>query len=213
MNPKVDEFIFKSKKWQAELAELRSIIIDCMLTEEFKWKQPCYTFNKKNIVLIHGFKEYCAIMFFKGALLADSKKILIQQTQNVQATRQIRFTTTKEIAKMKTILKAYIFEAIEIEKAGLKVEMKKSSDLILPKEFELALKKNSTLKKAFEALTSGRQRAYNLFFSAPKQSKTIEVRIEKYTAQIIKGIGINDCTCGLSQKMPYCDGSHNQLRK
>jgi uncharacterized protein YdeI (YjbR/CyaY-like superfamily) len=212
MNPKVDEFIDKAKKWQAELTALRTIILDCMLTEDFKWKQPCYTYQNANVVLIHGFKEYCAIMFFKGALLSNDKGILIQQTENVQSTRQIRFTSIKEIAKMKPILKAYIFEAIEIEKAGLKVEMKKSTDLEFPKEFKEALKKNATLKKAFEALTPGRQRAYNLYFSAPKQSKTIETRIEKYTDKIIKGIGFNDCTCGLSQKMPYCDGSHKQLR-
>ncbi len=208
----VDEFIDKAKKWQDELLALRSIILDCMLIEDFKWKQPCYTFKNSNIVLIHGFKEYCAIMFFKGALLSDDKGILIQQTENVQATRQIRFTNVKEIVKIKTTIKAYIFEAIEIEKAGLKVEMKMSTDLVFPKEFEDALNKNKALKKAFEALTPGRQRAYNLYFSAPKQSKTVETRIVKYTAQIIKGIGLNDCTCGLSQKMPYCDGSHKQLK-
>jgi uncharacterized protein YdeI (YjbR/CyaY-like superfamily) len=212
MNPKVDKFIDKAKKWQDELTLLRTIILDCMLTEEVKWKQPCYTYQNANVVLIHGFKEYCAIMFFKGALLSNDKGILIQQTENVQATRQIRFSNIKEIVKLKATIKAYIFEAIEIEKAGLKVDMKKSTDLVFPKEFEDALNKNSKLKKAFEALTPGRQRAYNLYFSAPKQSKTIETRIENYTDKIIKGIGFNDCTCGLSQKMPYCDGSHKQLR-
>ncbi len=212
MNSKVDEFLGKAKKWQEELALLRMIILDCMLIEEFKWGQPCYTFENSNIVLIHGFKEYCAIMFFKGALLSDEKGILIQQTENVQSLRQIRFTNVKEIPKMKAILKTYIFESIEVEKAGLKVEMIKSTKLIFPKEFEQALVKNTSLKKAFEGLTPGRQRAYNLYFSAPKQSKTIETRIEKYTQQILKGKGLNDCTCGLSQKMPYCDGSHKQLK-
>lgn len=208
----VDEFFDKAKKWQEELLALRSIILDCMLIEDYKWKQPCYTFKNSNVVLMHGFKDYCAIMFFKGALLSDDRGLLIQQTENVQATRQIRFTNVKEIVKIKTTIKAYIFEAIEIEKAGLKVEMKMSTDLVFPKEFEDALNKNKALKKAFEALTPGRQRAYNLYFSAPKQSKTVETRIVKYTAQIIKGIGLNDCTCGLSQKMPYCDGSHKQLK-
>jgi uncharacterized protein YdeI (YjbR/CyaY-like superfamily) len=212
MNPKVDEFLSKAKKWQEELGALRTVVLDCMLIEELKWRQPCYTYGKSNIVIIGGFKEYCALMFFKGALLNDSKRILIQQTENVQAGRQIRFTSVKEIIKMKPILKAYIFEAIEVEKGGLKVELKKNSALIFPEEFVNALNKNAVFKIAFNALTPGRQKAYNLYFSAPKQSKTREIRIEKCTQQILNGKGLNDCTCGLSKKMPYCDGSHKLLK-
>jgi uncharacterized protein YdeI (YjbR/CyaY-like superfamily) len=212
MNSRVDEFLSKAKKWQEELEALRMIVLDCMLVEELKWRQPCYTFEQSNIVIIGGFKEYCALMFFKGALLKDSKGILIQQTENVQAGRQIRFTSVKEIIKMKPILKAYVFEAIEVEKAGLKVELKKNIELIFPEEFKHSLNKNVALKTAFNALSSGRQRAYNLYFSAPKQSKTREIRIEKCTQKILNGKGLNDCTCGLSQKMPYCDGSHKQLK-
>jgi uncharacterized protein YdeI (YjbR/CyaY-like superfamily) len=172
MNPKVDFYFSKAKKWQEEMKKLRMIILDCHLTEELKWGQPCYTFQNKNIVLIHGFKEYCALLFFKGALLKDPNGILIQQTENVQAARQIRFTNVREIVNMKTILKAYIDKAIEVEKTGLKVNFKKNTELIFPEEFRKKLDENSSLKAAFDALTPGRQRAYILYFSAPKQSKT-----------------------------------------
>jgi uncharacterized protein YdeI (YjbR/CyaY-like superfamily) len=192
MNPKVDAFLTKAKKWQPEFKKLRSIILDCHLTEELKWGQPCYTFQDSNIVLIHGFKEYCAILFIKGALLKDTKGVLIRQTENVQAGRQIRFTSVQEIEKMETTLKAYINEAIEVEKAGLKVDFKKDTALVFPGEFQTALDKNPDLKTAFNALTPGRQRAYNFFFSAPKQSKTRESRIEKCIPQILKGKGLND---------------------
>ena len=165
MNPKVDELIRKSKKWYEEFEKLRSIVLDCGLTEEVKWGQPCYTSEKKNIVLIHGFKEYCALLFFKGALLKDSKGILIQQTENVQAARQIRFTNVAEIDDLEPILKSYISEAIEVEKAGLKVELKKTSEYIIPEEFQKELDENPILKDAFEALTPGRQRAYIYYFS------------------------------------------------
>jgi uncharacterized protein YdeI (YjbR/CyaY-like superfamily) len=212
MNSKADEYFIKVKKWQQELALLRKIVLDCMLTEDFKWRNPCYTFQNNNVLIIHGFKEYCALLFFKGALLNDASGILIQQTENVQSGRQIRFTNTKEIAKMEKVLKAYIFEAIEIEKSGLKVALKKHEEFNIPEEFEKQLKRNATLKKAFNALTPGRQRGYYLYFSAPKQSSTREARIEKYTQQIINGKGLTDCTCGLSKKMPQCDGSHKQLR-
>ncbi len=211
MNPKADEYYSKAKKWQKELELLRKIVLDCMLTEDFKWRNPCYTFQNNNVVIIHGFKDYCALLFFKGALLNDANGILIQQTENVQAARQIRFTKVKEITKMEKVLKAYIFEAIEIEKAGLKVALKKHEDFNIPDEFEKQLKKNATLKKAFNALTPGRQRGYYLYFAAPKQSTTREARIEKYTQQIINGKGLTDCTCGLSKKMPTCDGSHKLL--
>ena len=163
-------------------------------------------------LIIHGFKDYCALLFFKGALLKDTNSILIQQTENVQSGRHIRFTGVKEIANMEKVLKAYIFEAIEVEKAGLKVELKKHEAFNIPEEFEKQLKKNAALKKAFDTLTPGRQRGYYLYFSAPKQSSTREARIEKYTQQIINGKGLTDCTCGLSKKMPQCDGSHKQLR-
>jgi len=212
MNPKVDAFLSKTKKWQAELEQLRMIVLDCGLTEELKWGVPCYTFQNSNIVLIHGFKEYFALLFMKGALLNDSQNILIQQTENVQSGRQIRFTNIHELTKMKAVLKAYIYEAIEVEKAGLKINYKKPEEFVLPEEFEQQLKTNATLKKAFEALTPGRQKGYILFFSAPKQSQTRVARIEKYTQQIISGKGINDCTCGLSKKMPICDGSHKYIK-
>ena len=192
MNPKVDFYFNKAKKWQAELEKLRIILLDCGLNEELKWGVPCYTFQKNNIVLIHDFKEYCAVLFFKGALLADTNGILIQQTENVQAARQIRFTSIQQIVEMEAIIKAYIYEAIEVEKAGLKVELKKPSAFKVTEEFQCKLDENLTLKTAFEALTPGRQRAYLLYFSAPKQAKTRESRVEKYTQQILDGKGLDD---------------------
>jgi uncharacterized protein YdeI (YjbR/CyaY-like superfamily) len=192
MNPKVDFYFNKARKWQQELEQLRMIVLDCGLTEELKWGVPCYTFQKSNIVLIHVFKEYCAVLFFKGALLNDPNGILIQQTKNVQAARQIRFTNAREIVKMEPILKAYIYEAIEVEKAGLKVHFKKATEFKIPEEFQYKLDKVPALKTAFYALTPGRQRAYILHFSAPKQSKTRESRVEKSMRQILKGKGLND---------------------
>ena len=191
-NPKVDFFFRKGKPWQEEFEKLRTIILDCGLTEELKWGVPCYTFEKSNIVLIHGFKEYCAILFIKGALLKDPKGILIQQTENVQAGRQVRFTNVHEIVKLEPVLKAYIQEAIEVEKAGLKVNYKKASEYSMPEEFINKLEEVPGLQDAFYALTPGRQRAYLLYFSAPKQSKTREARIEKYMPQILNGKGLND---------------------
>jgi len=192
MSPKVDVFLSKSKKWQKEFGKLRKIVLDCHLTEELKWGKPCYTFQDNNIVLIHGFKEYCALLFFKGALLKDSRGILIQQTQNVQAARQIRFTNVGEIVEMEPILKACIREAIEVEKAGLEVNYKKTTQFIIPEEFQNKLDKNPALKTAFHALTPGRQRGYILYFSAPKQSETRESRVEKCARQILDGKGLND---------------------
>jgi uncharacterized protein YdeI (YjbR/CyaY-like superfamily) len=192
MNPKVDFFFSKAKKWQEEFEKLRMIILDCGLTEELKWGVPCYTFQKSNIVLIHGFKEYCAILFIKGALLNDVHGLLIQQTENVQSARQIRFTNVREIVEMEPILKAYIHEAIEVEKAGLKVNYKKATEFIFPEEFINKLEEFPGLQEAFDALTPGRQRAYILYFSAPKQSKTRESRIEKCKEQILNGKGLND---------------------
>ncbi len=201
-----------AQKWQEEMLKLRTIVLDCHLTEEVKWGQPCYTFKNSNIVLIHGFKEYCALLFMKGALLSDTHGILIQQTENVQAGRQIRFINVKEIEQQETLLKAYIYEAIEVEKAGLKVNFNKDVELVLPEEFRKKLEEMPLLKSAFEALTPGRQRAYNLYFSTPKQSKTRESRIENYIPKIINGKGLNDCTCGLSKRLPMCDGSHKIIR-
>jgi uncharacterized protein YdeI (YjbR/CyaY-like superfamily) len=192
MNPKVDFFFNKAQNWQEEYERLRTVVLDCGLTEELKWGCPCYTFNKNNIVLIHGFKEYCALLFFKGALLSNSHDILIRQSENVQAARQIRFTNILEIVDLEPILKAYIYEAVEVEKAGLKVELKKASEFSVPDEFQSKLNAIPTLKTAFEALTPGRQRAYLLHFSAPKQSKTRESRVEKYILQILNGKGLND---------------------
>ena len=192
MNPKVDFFFTKESRWQKEYEQLRTIILDCGLMEELKWGCPCYTYQNSNIVLLHGFKEYCALLFFKGALLNDPNSILIQQTENVQAARQIRFTSSREIVKVEKILKAYIYEAIEVEKAGLKVNFKKTSEFKIPEEFQKQLNKSSALKKSFDALTPGRQRAYIFYFSQPKQSKTRESRIEKYTKHILDGKGLDD---------------------
>ncbi|MFZ0731541.1 MAG: YdeI family protein [Candidatus Sulfotelmatobacter sp.] len=191
-NPKVDAVLRHAAKWQEEFERLRSIALDCQLTEELKWYQPCYTFQGKNIMLIHGFKEYCALLFFKGVMLRDPKGILIQQTENVQAARQIRFTNLREIVKMKSTLKAYIQEAIEAEKAGVKVKLKKTSEFKVPEEFQAKLKELPALKTAFAALTPGRQRGYLYYFSQPKQSKTRQARVEKYMQQIFNGKGLDD---------------------
>jgi len=192
MNPKVDAFISRASQWQEEYKELRGIILDCRLTEELKWGVPCYTAENKNILLMHGFNEYCALLFFKGALLKDAGHILIQQTENTQATRQIRFRDVQKIVEMESILKAYIEEAVAVEKAGVKVEYKKTTEFTMPEEFQNVLDEMPELKTAFEALTPGRQRAYLLYFAAPKQSKTREARIEKWLQQIFEGKGLND---------------------
>lgn len=192
MNPKCDGFFKKAKQWREEFEKLRGIILDYPLTEELKWGKPCYTFKESNVVLIHGFKEYCALLFFKGALLKDAKDILVQQTENVQAARQIRFTGVREIVKMTPILKAYVKEAIEVEKAGLQVNYKKTSEFTLPEEFQRKLNELPALKKAYAALTPGRQRGYILYFSQPKQSKTRESRVEKCVQQILNGKGLHD---------------------
>jgi uncharacterized protein YdeI (YjbR/CyaY-like superfamily) len=192
MNHKVDEFLNKEKKWQKEFDKLRMIILDCQLTEEMKWGKPCYSFEEKNVVLIHGFKDYCALLFIKGSLLKDPNGILIQQTENVQAGRQIRFTNIQEIVAMETILKAYIYEAIEVEKSGLEVNFKKNTEFIILDELQNKFDEIPALKTAFEALTPGRQRGYILYFTAPKQSKTRESRVEKCVQQILDGKGLDD---------------------
>ncbi|OPH00080.1 hypothetical protein B2I21_03665 [Chryseobacterium mucoviscidosis] len=191
-NPKVDGYLNKAKKWKEESVKLREIILDCDLTEDFKWMHPCYTLENKNVVIIHGFKEYCALLFHKGALLKDKQGILVQQTENVQSARQIRFTNIQQIVEMENILKEYVHEAIEVEKAGLKVTLKQHTDYDVPEEFQHQLDESPALKEAFEALTPGRQRAYLFYFSQPKQSKTRVSRVEKYTQQILDGKGLND---------------------
>jgi uncharacterized protein YdeI (YjbR/CyaY-like superfamily) len=192
MNPKVDWYFVKNKKWQEEIAALRTIVLDCGLNEELKWGCPCYTFQKNNIVLIHVFKEYCGLLFFKGVLLKDGKKILIRQTENVQVARQARFTSVSEIIKLKATLKAYIHEAIEVEKAGLKAPLKKTKEFEMPDEFKKKLDKMPELKTAFKALTPGRQRGYLLHISQAKQAKTREARIEKSIPKILQGKGLDD---------------------
>ncbi|HEX3080116.1 MAG TPA: YdeI/OmpD-associated family protein [Puia sp.] len=192
MNPKVDFYFEKEGTWKEEIKRLRTIVLDCGLNEELKWGCPCYTFEKTNIVLIHVFKEYCALLFFKGSLLQDPEGILIQQTKNVQVPRQMRFTSAREIARMKSIIKAYIFEAIEVEKSGMKPKLKKTAEYNIPEEFQKKLDKTPALKSAFKALTPGRQRGYLLYFSAPKQSETRRSRVEKSVKQILDGKGLND---------------------
>ena len=192
MNPEVDWFFNKKTKWQEEYLELRTLVLDCGLTEVLKWGCPCYTTQKSNIVLIHGFKNYCALLFMQGALLKDEKSILIQQTENVQASRQIRFVNIQEILKNKTTIKAYIKEALAIDKAGLKVELKNSTEYKIPVEFQNVMDDMPELKIAFGALKPGKQRGYLLYFSSAKQSKTRETRIEKHIEQIIKGKGLDD---------------------
>jgi uncharacterized protein YdeI (YjbR/CyaY-like superfamily) len=192
MNPKVDWFFTKTSKWQEEYSALRMLVLDCGLTEELKWGCPCYTVEKSNIVLIHGFKDYCALLFMQGALLKDENGILIQQTENVQSARQIRFANMEELLKNKSTIKAYIKEAIAIDKAGLKVELKKTTEFKMPEEFQMVLDEMPELKIAFQALTPGRQRGYLLFFSAPKQVKTREARIEKSIQKILEGKGLDD---------------------
>ena len=191
MNPKVDEFLEKARTWQEEMRKLRTIVLDCGLTEEFKWRQPCYTFNDKNILVISGFKNYCALNMFTGALLSDPKGILVKPGENTQAGRQIRFTDVREIEELKPDLKAYIFEAIEIEKAGLKIEFKKNPEP-MPDELQQKLDEDPFFKSSFEELTPGRQRGYILYFSQPKQSGTRVARIEKCIPKILNGEGLND---------------------
>ncbi len=192
MNPKVDFYFNKADKWQEELALLRTVMLDCGLAEELKWGVPCYTFQQSNIALLHVFKEYCAVLFVKGALLQDANGILVQQTENTQSARQIRFTSIREIAETAALLKAYVYEACEVEKLGLTVALKKITEYALPEEFRQKLVQNPALKAAYDALTHGRQRAYLLYFSAPKQARTREARVEKYIPQILTGKGLTD---------------------
>ena len=210
-NSLVDAYMSKAKIWKEEMEALREMLLSCNLTEELKWGKPCYSFENKNLFIIQSFKTNCALGFFKGELINDEKGLLVKPGENTQSGRMIRFTHLKEIVKVKGTIKAYIKEAIEHEKKGTKTTIKEKAELIFPEELQSVLDKNVKFKKAFESLTPGRQRAYNMFFSAPKQAQTRTTRIEKYKQQILNGKGINDCTCGLSKKMPYCDGSHKYL--
>ena len=213
MNEEVDKYLNGLEKWKDELAKLREIILECGLDEDFKWMHPSYSDKGKNIVLIHAFKDYCAILFQKGALLKDPKNILVQQTENTQSARQIRFTSTAQITELQGTIKEYTKEAIGIEKSGLKVEMKKTSDYEIPEELEMMFAENPDFEMAFKNLTASRQKGYLLHFSKPKQSKTKTSRIAKNIERILDGYGLTDCTCGLSKRKPNCDGSHKQLEK
>ena len=213
MNPSVDPFFMNLKVWREELLVLRSLVLECGLTEELKWSAPCYVLGKSNVIIIQGFKEYCALMFFKGALLKDEKGLLRAPGQNTQSGRLIPFTSLEQIIEQADILKAYIHEAIDNEKAGLKVVHKQVSDYPVPEELTDMFLKKPALKKAFEGLTPGRQRAYLLHFSEPKQSATRVTRIERMEDKIMNGKGMTDCWCGLSKRMPTCDGSHRQLKQ
>lgn len=212
MSSKVDKYLSESTTWQAEMMLLRKILLNCQLTEELKWGKPCYTYRKSNVVILYELKKFCGPGFFKGALLKDEEGILVKPGENSQATRYIKLTDTDQIIKMEPILKAYIYEAIELEKAGLKVDFKAKNTLKLPEELQRKLDENPVFKIAFENLTPGRQRGYNLHFSAPKQAKTRESRIEKQIPKILAGKGFHDCICGLSKKMPRCDGSHKYIK-
>ena len=208
MNPKVDEFILNASRWQPEIKALRAILLDCQLQEELKWRQPCYTFQGVNLAIIASFKSHCALSFLKGTLLQDANQLLVSPGENSQSVRYLSFTNVAEIRELEATLKSYVFEAIEIEKAGIKVVKTKSEHVSYCEELHVKLEEDSTFSQAFEALTPGRKRGYALFFEAAKQAKTRESRIEQYRHRILMGKGINDCVCGLSKRMPNCDGSH-----
>lgn len=211
MNQQVDQFINESDKWREEYAVLRGLLLDCGLTEELKWKQPCYMYKGKNLMLMSAFKDACFISFFNGTLMSDTNKILVSPGENSQSVKYLKFKDLDAILKNRTIIKAYIYESIEIEKAGLKVDKKLSKNFVFPVELLEKFKDSPKFKNAFEGLSTGRQRAYNLFFIGAKQSKTRRARIEKHEQRILNGFGINDCTCGHSKRKPNCDGSHKYL--
>ena len=211
MNIKIEAFIENLNVWKPEMKRLRGILLSCGLVEEFKWNQPCYMVNKSNAILLYKLKNACALGFMKGVLLKDEYKILRKPGENSQSSMWIKLTSLKEIDKLETVLRAYIYEAIEVERAGLKVEFKAKDKLKFPEELQKVLEENEPFKKAFEALTLGRQRGYNLFFSGAKQSQTRVDRIQKNIQRILNGYGIHDCTCSHSKRMPTCDGSHKYL--
>ncbi|MDC6404212.1 MULTISPECIES: DUF1801 domain-containing protein [Maribacter] len=208
MDNNVSEFISKQEKWSHELQLLREIVLSCGLEETFKWRSPCYTFEGKNVVILGALKDFCCLSFFKGVLLKDSEGILKQQGENTQSGRIVPFTDTAKIHRLKPVLKAYVFEAIEVEKSGQKVEFNTPDELELPDELEVAFQQDAEFQNAFQSLTPGRQKGYLLFFSGAKQSATRASRIEKYRSRIFDGKGLHDCICGHSKKMPSCDGSH-----
>ena len=212
MNPTADKYFLDAPQWQEELMQLRKIVLSSQLTEMIKWGVPCYVFQESNVVLLGSFKAFCSISFFKGSLMNDANGILAKPGENSQAVRMIKFTHSDQIRELEPIIKAYILEAIEIEKTGAKPILDKSAELAFPAELLQILDQDAAFKAAFKALTPGRQRGYNLFFTAAKQPATRITRIEKYRQQILDGKGINDCTCGLSKKMPSCDGSHKAIR-
>ncbi|WP_074432968.1 DUF1801 domain-containing protein [Bacillus ndiopicus] len=211
LNPKVDEFLSNATTWKEEFQALRRIVLDSGLTEDFKWMHPCYTLQNKNVVLMHGFKEYCALLFHKGALLSDPKGILVQQTEKVQAARQIRFKNLQEILELEPVIKEYITKAIEVEKAGLKVEVKRETEIEIPEELQSKFSENAAFQEAFETLTPGRQREYIMHIGQAKKSETRTARIEKNMPRILNGKGLKDCVCGFSKRMPNCDGSHKNV--
>lgn len=212
MEKSVDDYLQKAKQWKEEMTQLRTILLSCNLDESIKWGQPCYSVNNKNLVIIAPFKAHCDLGFFNGATLKDEKGILVKAGVNTQSSRQMRFVNVQEITKLKSVIKSYVKEAIENEKQGIKSTSTENIEPIIVEELEAIFKKNAPLKKAFAALTPGRQRAYLIHFSGAKQAATRVARIEKHTNAILAGRGINDCTCGLSKKMPYCDGSHKYAK-
>jgi uncharacterized protein YdeI (YjbR/CyaY-like superfamily) len=211
LNPQVDQFLANADKWQQELTRLRAIVLESGLSENFKWRQPCYTYNNSNILIVSSLKDHCSLNFFKGALINDPNGILIKPGENTQEGRQIRFTGLDQIIELEPVLKSYIANAIEVEKAGLKMEPALNKIIAYPEELEFEFSHNQQFKSAFEALTPGRQRAYLIFFTGAKQSKSRQARIAKYRDRILAGKGIYDCVCGLSKKMPSCDGTHKTL--
>ncbi len=212
MEKSVDEYLQKAKQWKEEMTQLRTILLSCKLDESIKWGQPCYSVNNKNLVIIAPFKAHCDLGFFNGAALKDEKGILVKAGVNTQSSKQMRFVNVQEITKLKSVIKSYVKEAIENEKQGIKSTSTEKVEPIIVEELEAIFKKNAPLKKAFAALTPGRQRAYLIHFSGAKQAATRVARIEKHIDAILAGRGINDCTCGLSKKMPYCDGSHKYAK-
>lgn len=211
MNPEVDALLAKESKWQTEMEALRAILLDCGLTEEIKWKKPCYIFQKANLVILYSLKDCCALGFMKGPILQDPENILLKPGENSQSGKWAKFTSLEQIEQLKPTIKAYIYEAIQAEKAGIKIDFSKNKTVVYPQELVAILDKDADFKEAFEALTPGRKRGYNLFFTAAKQSQTRTDRIEKYRDRILKGKGINDCVCGMSKRMPNCDGSHKYI--
>ncbi|MEZ5047617.1 MAG: DUF1801 domain-containing protein [Chitinophagaceae bacterium] len=212
MDTTVEQLLQNTQNWKKELTLLRKFLLECMLQEEIKWKKPCYSYNEANVAILVGFKHYCAIGLFKGALLQNRKELIVTPTENSQSGRQIRFTSLQQIIELEADIKAILWEAIEIEKSGKKIALKETKDFAISDEFQQKLNESPAFKKAFEALTPGRQRGYILHFSAPKQSKTREAIVEKYRQRIMNGKGLLDCVCGHSKKMPSCDGSHKFLK-